>query len=160
MARRRGPREPCQRWSPPNWQCGSERQDNARWPLDRLCTQSSGEERREGGPRVAEAFIDRHDLDCHSHSLRFTHRLISELTLSQLNRSQRVSNEVIPFSFVPPAFVSAPCTLHHASRSYVKTHLTHRGNHAPLKQGRSFSLFKGRSLNQSALRPQASGTVN
>lgn len=158
MARRRGRREPCQRWSPPSWQCGSERQDNARWPLDRLCTQSSGEERREGGPRVAEAFIDTTWTVTPTPSAL----LISELAPSQLNRSNVFPTRLSLSHLSLATFVSAPCTLHHASRSYVKTHLTHRGNHTPLKQGRSFSLFKGRSLNQSALRlrPQASGTVN
>lgn len=56
-------------------------------------------ERREGGPRVAETFID-------NTTLVPSLLLISELALAQLNRSpsQRVSNEENSFLIFSPSF--------------------------------------------------------
>ena len=124
-------------------------------------------ERREGGPRVAEAFIDRNFL------LLFTHLRTRS---GQLNRSpssptcfQRgppfsppsPNNSVlVPLPPSPSQFSACPfhspcpppppchaclhparCIMHH--RPYMNTHLTHRsGHHPPLDRVGHFLFFK------------------
>jgi hypothetical protein len=87
-------------------------------------------ERREGGPRVAEAFIDMTVTPFSFTHLRTRFHSTEPFAVfppTCFQRGPPFSFSHLPFRLFHSPWLYACRSLHHASGSYVKTHLTHQG---------------------------------